>query len=227
MAGEMGNEFTGLPMGDLIGAPLNAACDAQIRLAKATADFINTVGFNPELDASGKPVVAADGKTTRMVPRQIDFSFWRPAAAPVPADGAAPPAGPHVEKVVMSVPFLAIVNVPSLAVKSVDITFDMEVKSSETSKETDSKTIGGEANVNFGWGPVSGNVKVTGSVSTAKENTRSTDKSAKYHVEVHARDDGMPEGLSRVLDIMQSAIAPLSVSAPKKADANVSKQIEP
>ena len=49
-------------------------------------------------------------------------------------------------------------------------------------------------------------------VSTAKEHTRSTDKSAKYHVEVHALDEGMPEGLSRVLDILQSAIAPVSVA---------------
>ena len=68
MAGEMGNEFSGLPMGDLIGAPLNAACDAQIRLAKATADFINTVGFNPEVGADGKALVGPDGKTPKMVP---------------------------------------------------------------------------------------------------------------------------------------------------------------
>lgn len=222
MAGSMGNEFSGLPMGDLIGAPLTAACDAQVRLAKATADFINTVGFNPELDADGKP-------TEKMAPRQIDFSFWRPAQRPAGAPGEGGGAGEaYVEKVVVSVPFLAVVNVPALAIKSVDISFDMEVKTAETSKETDNKTIGGEASVNFGWGPVSGSVKVSGSVSTAKENTRSTDKSAKYHVELKARDDGMPEGLSRVLDIMQSAIAPLAVSAPKKAkDAKVAdKQLD-
>lgn len=211
MAGTMGNEFSGLPMGDLIGAPLTAACDAQMRLAKATADFINTVGFNPEIGADGKP-------TEKLMPRQLDFSFWRPAQRPADAPGAGGGLNePYVEKVVMSVPFLAIVNVPALAIKSVDIAFDMEVKSAETTKESDNKTIGGEANVNFGWGPVSGNVKVSGSVSTAKENTRSTDKSAKYHVELRARDDGMPEGLSRVLDIMQSAIAPLAISGPKKA----------
>ena len=38
-------------------------------------------------------------------------------------------------------------------------------------------------------------------------------------------DDGMPEGLSRVLDIMKSAIAPLAVGEAKPADATVSKQL--
>jgi hypothetical protein len=32
-------------------------------------------------------------------------------------------------------------------------------------------------------------------------------------VEVHASDNGMPEGLARVLDIMGSAIAPKDISS--------------
>ncbi len=203
----MGNEFSGLPMADLIGAPLNAACDAQVRLAKATADFINTVGFNPELDAQQKP-------TGKMVPRQVDFSFWRPVGQGTPVDAADPTKGSisNVEKVSLSVPFLAIVNVPSLMVKSVDITFDMEVKTSESSHESQDTEASIDATMKVGWGPFSAEVKVHGSVAAHKDSTRSTDKSAKYHVEVHARDDGMPEGLSRVLDILQSAIAPVATS---------------
>jgi hypothetical protein len=200
----MGNEFSGLPMADLIGAPLNAACDAQVRLAKATADFINTVGFNPELDAQQKP-------TGKLVPRQVDFSFWRPVEDGTPLDPTTGKVA-KVEKVQLSVPFLAIVNVPSLMVKSVDITFDMEIKTSESSHESDDKTASLDATMKVGWGPFSAEVKVHGSISAHKESTRSTDKSAKYHVAVHARDDGMPEGLSRVLDILQSAIAPVATS---------------
>src|SRR6267154_4834129 len=67
----IGNEFSGLPIADLIGGPLKAACDAQIRLAKATADFITSVGFNPALDGAGNP-------TGKLEPRQVDFSFWQP-----------------------------------------------------------------------------------------------------------------------------------------------------
>ncbi|HEY8379234.1 MAG TPA: DUF2589 domain-containing protein [Nannocystis sp.] len=196
-------------MADLIGAPLNAACDAQVRLAKATADFVNTVGFNP----------VGDGDATKLVPRQVDFAFWRPVGPMAPVEGGGSEA--KVEKVQVSVPFLALVNVPALAIKSVDITFDMEVKSSESSRESQDMGAKLDATMRVGWGPFSANVKVSGSISTHKENTRSTDKSAKYHVEVHARDDGMPEGLARVLDMLQSAIAPVAISkqvSPAAAD---------
>jgi hypothetical protein len=51
-------------------------------------------------------------------------------------------------------------------------------------------------------------------VATHKENTRSSDNSAKYHVAVHAEDKGMPEGLARVMDILQTACVPRRISAP-------------
>lgn len=50
MAGElidMAAQFRGLPMDQLIGSPLSDACNAQVQLASATADFIKTVGFLP------------------------------------------------------------------------------------------------------------------------------------------------------------------------------------
>lgn len=315
----MGNEFSGLPMADLIGGPLKAACDAQVQLAKATADFINTVGFTPALDASSKP-------TGKLEPRQVDFSFWQPLPVPpevlatgtVTLTGATPAAtdkvndikvnnvdilgaavpfdtdlattakkvadqinknqstpkytasasGPvititaskgtgsspngfvvlpectagitatatnmaggggggdaQLQKVVLSVPFLAIVNVPALMVKSVDIVFDMEVKTSESHKDESSAEASLDATAKVGWGPFSAEVKIHGSVSTHQENTRSTDRSAKYHVQVQARDDGMPEGLSRVLDMLQKAIAPVSVSnAVSLQNAKVAQQ---
>jgi hypothetical protein len=46
-AAPLAPSFTGLPFGDLIGGPLNAAADAQARLARTTADFIRTIGAPP------------------------------------------------------------------------------------------------------------------------------------------------------------------------------------
>jgi hypothetical protein len=106
---------------------------------------------------------------------------------------------------------LAIVKVPSLSITTVDITFDMEVKSSESSKESTDASASLDAEMKFGWGMFSGTVRVHGSVATHKENTRSSDNSAKYHVAVQARDGGMPEGLARVLDILAQSIAPKAV----------------
>jgi hypothetical protein len=183
-------QFRGLPMGDLVGAPLIAACDAQIRLAQATAEFINRVGF--EEGAEGAP-----GKT-----RTSDFSFSRPVQD---ADGNW-----TEETVGLKVPLLSIVKVPTLAVENVDITFDMEVKASTNDKSS----LAAEAKIDASWGGFGAKVSVQGSVASHKENTRTSDNSAKYHVNVQARDAGMPEGLARVMDILQTAVVATTAKAP-------------
>jgi hypothetical protein len=112
------------------------------------------------------------------------------------------------------VPLLAVVKVPNLSITTVDITFDMEVKSSFSSKESTDASASLAAEASFGFGMFKGTVKIQGSVATHKENARSSDNSAKYTVKVHAEDAGMPEGLARVMDILQSAAAPRKISAP-------------
>ncbi len=208
----MGDQFRGLPMGDLIGGPLMAACDAQVRLANATAQFIQVVGFVPKSGAQPQP----DGSIAPgdLQVRTVDFQFERPQDGATAVNGIMP-----TETVSLTVPLLAIVKVPALAIDTVDITFDMEVKNSESEKSSEDKEGKFSADASVNYGIFSLKVHVEGSVATHKENTRSTDQSAKYHVEVHAADKGMPEGLARVLDIMNTAIAPKSIVAKAAADA--------
>lgn len=175
---EIANQFSGLPISELIGGPLMAACQAQSQLAHSTSNFIQTIGF--EGDEGNKTVSVVNFKYNQL-------------------DGNG-----NTEQMSLDVPLLSVVKIPSLAIKTVDISFDMEVKSSTSEKTaTEAKA---DFNAKAGWGPVS--VSIKGSVSTAKENTRSTDNSAKYHINLHAADEGMPEGLSRVLDILNSVIVP-------------------
>lgn len=196
------DQFRGLPMADLIGAPLMAACDAQVKLANATADFIKIVGFLPPKDGD-------DSKKFNDV-RTARFQFDRPSG-PIPEGGGEAPT----ETVALEVPLLALVKVPSLGITQVDITFDMEVKNSE--KQSSSSDTGGKfaGDAKLDWGLFSVKVHVEGSVSSHQDHTRSSDQSAKYHVELQARDTGMPEGLSRVLDIVQSSIAPRYIAPTK------------
>jgi hypothetical protein len=205
----MSDQFKGLPMGDLIGGPLNAACDAQVRLAKATSDFIRVIGFLPPPPDSTDPNAVGDT-------RQVQFKFKRPVDAPPGAAATSASGAPAIyeEDVELSVPLLAVVKVPNLSITTVDITFDMEVKSSFSSKESTDASASLAAEASFGFGMFKGTVKIQGSVATHKENARSSDNSAKYTVKVHAEDAGMPEGLARVMDILQSAAAPRKISAP-------------
>jgi hypothetical protein len=207
MAGElvnMSDQFKGLPMGELIGGPLSAACEAQVKLAQATADFIKVIGF---LTPSSDTDPYSGGTRTAL------FKFKRPVDNP-----AISPGGPNSileEEVELCVPLLAIVKIPNLSITTVDVSFDMEVKSSFTSKESTDASASLEASMSIGWGIFSGSVKIQGSVATHKENTRTSDNSAKYHVLVHAEDKGMPEGLARVLDILQTSCAPRQIGAPQ------------
>ncbi len=188
----MKDQFSGLDMAALVGGPLKAACKAQMMLAASTADFIESVG----LEAPNK-----DGK--RRV-RTTAFSFTRAATS---EDGK----GIGTEEVSMEVPFLSIVKIPTLMVDTVDVVFDMEVKSSTSSENESDKKGELDAKAGLKIGPFSMDVHIKGSISCHEKNTRSSDNSAKYHVEVHAKDSGMPEGLARMLDILATASAPVAI----------------
>lgn len=180
-------QFAGLQMDQLIGGPLSAAADASTLLANSTADFINRVGF----DAEGKV-------------RNVAFGYQKRTPN---VDGTS-----TLDEMRVSVPMLAIVPIPNLQIDEVNILFDMEVKQSERQESaTDlSATVSGSAN----FGIVK--VNVTGSVSSHQSNTRSSDNSAKYHVDVRATNHGTPEGLARVLDMMAANVAPELLSSDLK-----------
>lgn len=192
------NQFTGLPMESLIGGPLKAACSAQVMLANATTEFINRVGFD---------IVGTEGeKNKKAVARLVSFSFTRNAPETAKEDGQERKAG--TETVEISVPVLSIVKIPTLFIDKVDITFDMEVKSSSSSSKSTDMEASLAAHAKVGVGCFSLDVDIKGSVASHEANTRSSDNSAKYHVAVSASQGEPPEGLSRVLDILSTAIVP-------------------
>jgi hypothetical protein len=191
----MSSQFGGLPMDQLIGGPLKAACSAQTLLAKASSDFIQDVG----LDNDGKG---------NMTARTVDFSFTKPVQA---ADGTF-----SNQQVDLEVPLLAIINTPALSVKEAEVRFTMEVKSSTSSKQTSDSKADLTAHAKYNAGLFSCDVTIHGSVANHSENSRKSDNSAKYDVKVIARDDGPPEGLMKVLDMLNDAIAPREAAAPAK-----------
>jgi hypothetical protein len=180
----IGAQFAGLDMKNLIGGPLSAAAESSVTLAQSTADFINRVGFNED-------------KSTRTVM----FKFQKSDS-----DALGNPLRSEMQ---MEVPILAIVPIPNLQIDEVNILFDMEVR--ECEKSESSLDAGGSFSGSANFGIVK--VSVSGSVSSHSSNTRSTDNSAKYHVDVKAANHGTPEGLSRVLDIMAASAAPILLSS--------------
>jgi hypothetical protein len=184
---DMSKQFGSLPMESLIGGPLSAAAKANAQLAMTNAQFITDIGFKK--DDKGNPTEA----------NMVDFQYEKQI---VGEDGTVTPTAVNVK-----VPMLAIVPLPALKVKDVNINFTMQVNSSteDTSSSESEAGFEGSGSVNYGIFKVS--VKVHGKTSSKSSHTRKSDNSAKYDVSVQAVDEGMPEGLARVLDMMHDAIS--------------------
>lgn len=177
--GEPASAFKGLPMHQLISAPLIAVTEAQQQLAASSLDFYNKIAFED------------DAKI-----RCLEFDLERPVLVP---DGI----GKHEARV--KAPFLELVPLPSLLIDDVNIDFQMEATDALTSKTSENADL--STNMTSKWFGTS--VSVQGKVGTSRENTRSTDQTAKYQVSVSASQQQQTEGLSKLMDIMASCIEPL------------------
>ena len=187
MAG-IADQFAGLPIEDLIVSPIIGMAKGQAKLNEVTWKYISEVAF----------VKDQDGKTTA---RSLDVEMNR-----VVTDGDT--GEQTIQKLYNKVPMLPLVPLPSLAITSADIEFSMEVKTSETSKDTSASEDSYEASAGGQWWGMSFSAKVAGKVSTNKENTRSTDNSAKYNVKVHAEQLPATEGMLKLSDYLTQMLEP-------------------
>ena len=176
------DQFRGVPMEDLIGGPLAASCIAQYNLAQTMVGFVNKIGFN-------------GGKA-----RTLDFDLERPV------DNGSGVLSSEVVSV--KAPLLGLVPIPALLIESVTIDFSMEVKSSTSSTRSTDASVETEAS----GGGLFWKGSIKGKVATNRENTRSTDNTAKYNVNVVARQQQPQEGMSKLMDLMASAVDPIKVS---------------
>ena len=178
-AGVPADSFKGLPMDEIISAPLSAVNEAQQQLAASSLDFYNKIAFE-------------DGAKTRC----LEFDLKRPVMGP---------GDIREQEVKVKAPFLGLVPIPSLLIDDVNIDFQMEVTDALTSKS--SENVDMSADVPPKW--FGSSVSVQGKVRTSRENTRSTDQNAKYQVSVSASQQRQMEGQSKLMDIMESCIEPL------------------
>lgn len=181
------DKFKGLPMRELIGAPLFAAAKAQEKLASIAWDYYQKIAYD-----TGKPK-----DTTRL----LKFDLERP----VVQDGVVS-ADNNI--VTVKAPFIGLVPIPSLLIDRVDVDFQMEV--TDTNSTTDNTNTEASTNISSKWFGV--NVGISGKVTSSRENTRSTNQTAKYQVHVTASQQPRTEGLAKLMDIMASCIEPVPTS---------------
>jgi|TARA_B000000557_G_scaffold220914_1_gene189104 hypothetical protein len=197
MAG-IADNFRGLPIEELIVSPIVGMAKGQAKLNDVTWKYIQEVAF----------VKNKDGATEA---RSLDVEMNR-----VMTDGDT--GEQSIQKVYSKVPMLPLVPLPSLAITSADVNFTMEVKTSEMSKSSVDTESSFEASASGGFWGMKYSAKVSGKVATHKENTRSTDNSAKYEVKVHAEQLPPTEGMLKLSDALVEMIEPTAI--PLTADPN-------
>ena len=130
------NKFVGIPIAELVAAPLVAVCDSQKKLAQSAYEFMTEIGFNDE------------GKT-----RMVEFNLQRPIEG-----------SPNPQEIKVQAPFLGLVPLPNLLIDDVQVDFQMEVTATESSAEKSASEGSTSANANFKFGCFGGgSVNVSGS----------------------------------------------------------------
>ena len=193
------SQFSGLPIEDLIVSPLVGMAKGQAQLNDVTWRYISEVAFTKD----------KDGNTTA---RSLDVQMNRVMTDPT--DGKQ-----TLQKIYTQVPMLPLVPLPSRAITSADIEFTMEVKTSEVDKSSTDTEASFQASASGGFWGMKYSVSMAGKVATHKENTRSTDNSAKYNVKVHAEQLPATEGMLRLSDYLTQMLEPslIPLTEDKKA----------
>ena len=219
----MSQQFSGLPMEDLIGAPLNAAAKANAAMALTQTKFLLDTCF-AKLETKEK-TTGPDGKEVEVSkfsynPVMIEMSLERGVI------GYDNKGNPKIDVLTtkFNLPLLTIIPINSLGVDTVDVGFEMEVKSSysETEHQEKHSETSAEATLEgkLGWGILSVSVKGTASYSSKDSSTHDThyekSNSAKYTIGVHASQLPVPKGVNTIIEVFSQAIQPIEFPKPQQ-----------
>ncbi|MES2376269.1 MAG: DUF2589 domain-containing protein [Bacteroidota bacterium] len=183
---------------EVVGQPAADAHDnySPIMIVMSLTRGVITPGSPAVLDADGKTVVVpATATTIQTMTTQFNL------------------------------PMLTIVPLNSLAVETVDITFEMEVNSSFSENQSEEKSSESKGEGSFeakiGWGPVSVTIRGSASYDSKDSSTHDThyqkSNSAKYTVNVHAGQLPLPKGVNTIIEAFTQSISPISLNAPEPA----------
>lgn len=212
-------QFTGLPIDSLIGGPLIATTQANANMAFTQTQFLLDNCFNKVVTGTGDTAVT--NYNPIMIQMTLKNNVIAPGVTSTDAAGVTTTTDPTVTSfdTTFDLPILTIMPLNSLAVESLDITFEMEVKSSsaQDSTQNSSKETKGEGGfeAKVGWGPFSVTIHGSASYDSKESSTTSThykkSNSAKYTVAVHAGQLPLPQGVLTIIDIFSKNVTPLQV----------------
>lgn len=196
-------ELNSLDFSVYIGGPLQAAIAAQHAASMSEVQFIKEVGF--EKDSAGKEAI-----------RYVEFAYQKSEPNPdfgKPAGDV--PANTDVtnkfldREVVIKVPLLTMFVKSALLIEEITIDFNAKLTSTETSSVSDEFAASAELGINYKV------VNFKASASYKRNSSRGVSVEKTYNLNVHVRavNDELPEGLDRILTMLESSITSINTPA--------------
>lgn len=196
---DYGNEISSISLGSIIGGALSAIVEAQSQAAHTTVNFISEVGF--------------EGKPEERKPVYVDFQYEKTIQPDKEEKKEGQEEGGQTENLKqitnLKVPLLTMVPIPYIRVDDATIDFNVKINSVQETKTSSDLTYGGstEAHANYNGFRFKTGIKLSASISNQKKSSTSDNVKRDYslNVHVHAKQDDMPAGVERLLDLLSDA----------------------
>lgn len=179
----------------MIGEPLKAAVEAQAIAAQTSIDFIEKVGFIPASDESmlhADPAADANAGDVR----NVTFKYKKKDE------------NGELKDFELTVPILSIVPIPYLRIDEMTIDFSAKITDmvNQTVKTNFSLNSSVSGSYRSWWSPVRASFRT--SMGFKRDSTRTSSYKSEYTMDIHVRavQEGMPAGLEKMLEILESAI---------------------
>ncbi|MCC2616113.1 DUF2589 domain-containing protein [Aestuariibacter halophilus] len=187
----LAKQFSGVPLKALMGAPLKAASDANGMLARSQTQFLLSTCFDVD-----------ENKPGYMIPRMISFTLSRQVLA---SDGSHK----TTESMDFVVPLMAIIPINSLAIETLKVSFEMDVKSTtEYSQESSqSHKDASDDDISRPYRGHQYSTEVHGSLRTSGKGK--TSSAVRYVIELTAGQLPLPKGITTILDVFSKNLTPI------------------
>ena len=172
----LANELSSMDFSSLIGGPIQAAVAAQNSASVAQIEFIKEVGMT-EVDGNKKLTLA-------------EFIY-----------STTNSNGEEVSRKI-SVPVLAMLNVPSLRIDEMTIDFNAKLTSVETTNTSTDLKVSAELNASY-----MKMVSLKASAAYQKKTSATSQIERTYSMVIHVKvvNDELPAGLDRLLTMLEEA----------------------
>ena len=120
----------------------------------------------------------------------------------------------QIQEMQLDVPILTILPIPFIRIDETTVDFHAKINSVEFSKTDTSLGVKGDLTVQQGW--PGGSAKLNVSVSYQRNTTQGSKVDRTYSMDIHVKavQEELPEGLDRILGILEKAMREQPVNAP-------------